>query len=78
LLIGDTPLLNGDLACGGKDTNRKREISMESHIALEKETEVFINACEGIHARLEYGPLSTHDRDAIIIIAHDLLTELRS
>jgi hypothetical protein len=49
---------------------------MESDFALEKETEKFIDACEGLYARLASGPLSTHDRDAVIIIAHDLLTEL--
>ena len=49
---------------------------MESDVALEQETEKFIDACEVLHARLASGPPSTQDRDVIITTAHDLLTVL--
>ena len=51
---------------------------MESDFALEQETEKFIDACEVLHARLASGPLPSHDRDAILMTAHDLLTNLHS
>jgi hypothetical protein len=51
---------------------------MKPSRTLVKETDNFISACEAIHALLEREPLPTEDRDAIIIIARDLLTELKA
>ena len=51
---------------------------MEPNLTIAKETENSVTACADIHALLACGPLSTDDRDIIIITAHDLLTELKA
>jgi hypothetical protein len=50
---------------------------MISQLPIGKEAKNFLNACELIHALLAREPLTSEDRDVIVLSANELLNKLR-